>query len=365
MKKNILLISPESWRHIFVSKHHYAMELSKRGHNVYFLNPPDPDQFKRITLQKLEEQPGITVVDYPGQIKGLYLLPVFLRVFLNRRFLRKLEQAAGCRFDIIWSFENSRFFDFQFAKNCIKIYHQVDLNQRFNLRQAAGSADICFCTTDLIRNQILPYNKKVYKIHHGTTNDALEYNYSISEKNGKAIQSVYIGNLDMAFLDKELLKNLVSSFPEVCFRFIGPYNRDGETYQLLKSFTNIEWLGKRPASTIPSYLNDADVLLVLYAEKYYNDQASPHKFMEYFASGRVIVSTYTDEYKDKRHLLVMADRQKDYLPVFRKVVENIEEYNSTGLQQSRKAFAEENAYEKQVDKIEKLCRENNLDLFHA
>ncbi len=38
--KTILLISPESWGKSFVSKHHYAVELAKKGNIVYFLNPP-------------------------------------------------------------------------------------------------------------------------------------------------------------------------------------------------------------------------------------------------------------------------------------------------------------------------------------
>ncbi len=35
----ILLISTESWDGHFVSKHHYAITLTVKGHKVYFLNP--------------------------------------------------------------------------------------------------------------------------------------------------------------------------------------------------------------------------------------------------------------------------------------------------------------------------------------
>ena len=38
--KTILLISPQSWGTMFLSKHHYAIELARRGNTVYFLNPP-------------------------------------------------------------------------------------------------------------------------------------------------------------------------------------------------------------------------------------------------------------------------------------------------------------------------------------
>lgn len=364
-KKNILIISPESWSHIYVSKHHYASELNRRGHNVYFLNPPDPHKCKELFLHKPDDAESITVIDYPRQIRGLRLLPSFIRTYLNRVFLNKLERLIKCKIDVIWNFENSRFFDMQFAGKRLKIYHQVDLNQIFNLREAASSADICFCTTDLIKEQILPYNDKVYKIHHGTANDALAYKYSTKGARNEPIQAVYIGNMDMAFMDRELLKSLIYSFPDVQFRLVGPYNVDGETYQSLKSFQNIEWLGKQPATNIPSYLDAADVLLVLYSENYHKDQASPHKFMEYFASGRVIVATYTDEYKDKRRLLVMCDHQEEYLSLFGKVINDIEHFNCTEKQQERKAFAKDNSYSNQVDKILNYCKQSNLGLFYA
>ena len=57
----------------------------------------------------------------------------------------------------------------KFAGDRLKIYHQVDLNQNFHVREAAHRADICFCTTDFIKRDIIPYNDKVYKIHHGVT----------------------------------------------------------------------------------------------------------------------------------------------------------------------------------------------------
>jgi hypothetical protein len=364
-KKNILIISPESWSHIFVSKHHYSLELSKRGHNIFFLNPPDAQKFKEITVHQLTEAPNINIVDYPKQLKGLRKFPTFIRVYFNRTFLNRLERLINRDIDIVWSFENSRFFDLQFAGKRLKIYHQVDLNQTFNLRQAATSADICFCTTDLIKEQVSQYNKKVFKVHHGTPNEALKYKFANKVIPTGPIQAVYIGNLDMPFLDRDLFKNLVSSFPQVHFRLIGPYSKEGETYQILQQYRNIEWVGKQPATMVPGYLDMADVLLVLYAEKYHKDQASPHKFMEYFASGRVIVSTYTDEYKDKRELLAMSDQQEDYLELFKEVVNNIGQYNSRELQQRRKAFAEEHSYAKQVDRILNYCSQSNLEVCNA
>jgi glycosyltransferase involved in cell wall biosynthesis len=357
--KKILLISPEPWSHIFVSKHHYALELAKRSHRVYFLNPPDADHYKQLHISSSGID-NLYLVNYPGQLKGMRFLPAYLRRRLNRHFLQQLEALAGERMDIVWNFENSRFYDLDFAGDRLKIYHQVDLNQAFHLQEAAASADICFCTSDLIKNAILPFSNRVFKIHHGTSSASLDYRYSHKPKEDDQITALYIGNLDMPFLDRDLLIRIVSHFPAIRFLFVGPYKQDGTTFQACKDFPNIQWAGKVPAERVPEYLSKADVFLVLYAEPYQKDQSSPHKFMEYFASGKVIVATYTDEYKDKRELLAMSEKNEEYPALFAHVVANLPQYNNAAQQEARIAFARENSYSRQLDKINALLTAHNL-----
>jgi hypothetical protein len=38
--KTALIVSPQAWGKMFISKHHYAVELSKLGYKVFFINPP-------------------------------------------------------------------------------------------------------------------------------------------------------------------------------------------------------------------------------------------------------------------------------------------------------------------------------------
>ena len=84
--------------------------------------------------------------------------------------------------------------------------------------------------------------------------------------------------------------------------------------------------------------------------------------MEYFASGKVIVATYTDEYMDKRHLLVMTDSNEEYLTKFGEVIRDLEIYNSPEKKAERVAFARENSYPNQLEKISTILAENRLPL---
>jgi glycosyltransferase involved in cell wall biosynthesis len=298
--KNILIISPEAWGDYFVSKHHYAVELASKGNKVYFLNPPSTNFSIQFTkFDKLWE------LNYPGFPKGLRFYPSFLQKKVILARFRELERIAGVAFDIVWSFDTSVFFDFSFLPDSVlKILHIVDLNQDFQTRLAANSADICFCTTELIRRRLLPFNKNTYKIHHGVRLNNLA-NVQKPKLPGKGKKkAMYVGNLSMQYLDWGKLLAAAQAHSDVDFVFLGPDGKSNLSFaastnkekDILRMLPNAFFLPAVPADQIMGYLLASDVLLISYQEKHYADQASPHKVLEYLASGKPIVATWTEEY---------------------------------------------------------------------
>ncbi|MBL4775966.1 MAG: glycosyltransferase [Mariprofundus sp.] len=360
----ILLVSPELWSAHTVSKHHYALALARRGCKVLFLNPPN-DSLRSVDIQHAEGLQNLYVISGPKIAHGLRFYPRTFRRWLEKRWLISLEKLVHCRISVIWLFENSRFFDMRFAGKRLKIYHQVDLNQDFQIKAAAGTADICFSTTDFISKRLQSYNSCVYKIHHGVANtvDTIGLPANMADNfTSDKIHAAYLGNLDICYLDVPLLSELVKLFPEVVFHFVGSYRKDGELRQACSNVTNVIWWGRVESALIPAILEKCDILLVTYlAEEFKEQLASPHKMMEYLASGNVVVATYTDEYKDKRHLLEMVDGSRDYTNVFARVVENLDEYNSSEKQASRIEYAQQHSYDRQLDKIFTLLKKHDLD----
>ncbi len=363
-RSQILIISPEPWNGHFVSKHHYAETLAMRGQRVYFLNPPD-NTLGQIEVNETKQQ-NLWEVSAPQVAKGLRFYPQKLRNLLERRWLEKLEAIIGQKFTTVWLFENSRFYDMGFAGSRTKIYHQVDLNQNFHVKEAASSANICFCTTDIIKKKLYFSKVRVYKIHHAVA----EYSNTkmlLSIENIKKLQEhkinvMYVGNLNMAYLDVKLLSNTIEKFPYVIFHFIGACKRNEPLYESCKGYKNINWWGRVDSQMILNILSKSDVLLLAYKMEFHRDQASPHKVMEYLGSGKVTVATYTDEYKDKRHLLEMVDDSKDYLETFERVISDLSFYNSAEKQKERVTFAENNTYSKQLDTIISYLDQHNLHL---
>ena len=98
----IFIISPQPWGGFRVSKHHYAIELAKLGHEVYFIEPPtrtgNPGSIK-LTPTAV---PRITTLSYrPWFPYGLkfHCRPLF--DWLMRRQAHKIVAAIGKKPDIV------------------------------------------------------------------------------------------------------------------------------------------------------------------------------------------------------------------------------------------------------------------------
>lgn len=352
---HILIISPEPWSHVFVSKHHYAIELKRRKNEVAFLNPPG----KHWNLTQSRE--GITIIDYPGFPTGMRFFPAIIRQLIVRRTLNRIESMSNMKFEIIWSFDNSVFFDFEAIRSdVLKISHIVDLNMDFQLAKAAASADICFCTTTLILDRMSQYNSNVFKINHGYSSKPVDPSISIPGSN--QTKAVYVGNLAMAYLDWDIICRVAEKHDQIDFIFFGPddlnelqsQNVTLDSKERIKSFPNCYFPGRVDAQLIPSILTKADLLMVTYQEAHHKDQANPHKLMEYLGSGKPIVATFTAEYNDLG-LINMSNANKDWPLLFDEVVHNLDKENIENVN-ARIRFAAQNTYQMQVDRIEEKIR---------
>ncbi len=355
--KTILLVSPEPWDHIFVSKHHYAVHLARRGSRVFFLNPPTGYESIRST-----DYGNVFSITYSGFPSGLRYYPSILqRVFIKRKFL-ELQRLCDVVFDVVWSFDNSVFFDFSaLPSEILKISHIVDLNQDFQTRRAASTADFCFCTTELIKKRLLKFNSHVFKINHGFNSPSSDAYVQLPGKS--KIKALYSGNLAMPFIDWVLIHNIVKANLNVDFVFVGPdmdvlvedvqQNRaKKDTYAL----TNSYFIGKVESKELLRYLVAANILLVAYQEKYHMDQSNPHKMMEYLGAGRIVVATHTAEFRElhSKQLILMSNKNAELPSLFKKAVEEIELWNCDEKRELRVSFAMDNTYEKNIEKIEAI-----------
>jgi glycosyltransferase involved in cell wall biosynthesis len=359
--KTILIISPESWNHIFVSKHHYATHLGVLGNRVFFLNPPAEKFEVSETGFK-----NVRSVTYPGFLPGLRFLPSFVQKYFIRKRFQQIQNLCSAKFDVVWSFDNSVFFDFSsLPDEVVTISHIVDLNQNFQTEKAAASADFCLCTTEYVLDRLKQYNPRVFKINHGF-NSIQSFSQEVKLPGTAKIKALYSGNLAMPFIDWQLIETLVNRNQTIDFVFVGP-NADAplashdqsQARNKMRQSGNCFFIGSKPASELVGYLKAADVLLVAYQEKHHIDQANPHKMMEYLGSGKMVIATFTSEYRQvaEAGLIIMTDSNQDFPRVFEKAISEVDIWNAEGKTNARVAFALENSYYKHIERIESHLNE--------
>lgn len=351
--KTILLVSPEPWGHIFVSKHHYAVHLGKRGNKVFFLNPPS--KTNSITATDYE---NVFSVNYKGFPKGMRFFPKFLQGFFVNIKFQQLQKRYGVRFDIIWSFDNSVFYDFsKLPDSVLKISHIVDLNQNFQFKKASSTSTINLSNTRTVLSKQLKNNAKSYFINHGFTQWINENSYLNPGPVSGKIKVGYAGNLDIAYLDWQLLNELVSKHKDTCDFFFAGKLQDENRIAWFKSNLNVQYLGTLPAYKLHSFYSQMDMLLICYQADLYCEQLeNTHKMMEYLGAGSVVVATKTLEYTNLAtdSLIAMTNKNNEFIELFDHVLHNLNTWNSVDKKTLRINFALENTYDKQIERIEKI-----------
>jgi len=356
--KSILIISPEYWGGNYISKHHYAIKLAERGNRVYFLNP----SFDKNEIVKINER--VLVVNYKPVFKGLRFLGKFLSSLFTRWELLRLEKQLNIQFDILWNFDSSRFFSLSLLpKRILKIYHNVDLTENFQRRLGASSSDVCLAPNDYIAQALKKYNVNSFKIRHGySCQDSpapVELGVAVKEK----VKIGYIGNLSSRYIDWKLLNEMTKEFNHVAFVFIGPVGKSNISRSekldeyLIKTqeLSNAYFIGSKPSSQIQALLLNFDIQLICYrADEFKEELASNHKLMEYLGSGKVVVSTFTEEFQEFPELIVMSQKNKELPHLLANVLSNLQHYNSLELINKRIQLALDNTYSRQIDRIESI-----------
>ncbi len=354
--KNILIISSESWDHLFVSKHHYAVHLTKRGNRVFFLNPPTK---KNKCVES--EYKNLMLVQYTGFIKGLRFFPYLFQKRIIKSKFQEIQKLCQTAFDVVWSFDNSVFFDFSaLSKDVFCISHIVDLNQDFEFERSSSTADLCLASSQYILSKQKKYNNYSYFIGHGF-NEEQSMRSSIELRGANRINAVYAGNLDIRYLDWDLIKQLIFDFPEVDFHFMGQWNAKNGFEDILRG-PNFFYYGIIPANELNDIYMKADILLLLYNYMEFSEQlANPHKMMEYLGSGKMVVATWTDEYTDLHHkgIIKMAKNLKDFISNFKLVASETNLWNDLKSITPRVSYAQSNSYDAQITKVEDFISKIN------
>jgi hypothetical protein len=361
---------------MFVSKHHYAIELARRGNTVYFLDPPEQgssDLAEPVKVTPLPDAKDLYLVRhklwFPYNLK-FHALPLFHAGM--RRHLKKLLRTIGGPIDIIWSFDLGNLYPLTFFTGVPrKIFHPVDEPLNPAAIDSAKGADVIFSVTQEILQKYSAMPASRHLINHGLAGYFLEPAKPVRPE-GDAVRVGLSGNFLRGDVDRETLLTIIRENPEVVFECWGSYtmaqsNIAGSDDEPTRAFIaelqqrlNVVMHGAVPAQTLAASLRRMDAFLICYdITKDQSGGTNYHKIMEYLSTGKVIVSNNVTTYKDRAELLQMTtqrDNNRELPALFKKVIADLPHYNNPSVQRQRISHAADNTYAAQIARIEKLLK---------
>ena len=372
--KNILIISPDRWRKLHVSKHHYAIELEKRNNEIYFLNPMEPG-VPSFEISQVDENKKLYSVDFNFTIRGERFYPSFLLRAIEYIQIKVFLAFLKKKIDIVWCFSDFSIKSLDYINAKIVIFHPVDMMLSGGFQQAKH-ADILLSVAENILSKYEYLKKPAYIVNHGLADSykslaisSLEKSIDIIYKSNKPAKVGYVGNLLRMDIDHATFLKVITQLPTVEFNLWGPYDYQvvGLEYDMkenvmefikdLKALDNVKMHGLVDSSELANLIQDMDAFFICYdAEKEINQCSNNHKIIEYFSTGKCVVSNYISHYDKKRDLVMMpASHNNETLPdLMEMVTKNLEEYNTKNLMKNRIEFALDNTYQKNVDRIDSL-----------
>ncbi|MFM7851883.1 MAG: hypothetical protein ACKO96_08190 [Flammeovirgaceae bacterium] len=373
--KTILIISPQAWGKMFVSKHHYAVELAKRGNTVYFLNPPDQQGFVIfkgfIVISPSGIQPNLYLINhrlfFPYSLKFHW---ISLFHFFMKYHVKEILKKIGPRVDIVWSFDLGNIYPFSFfPHNTFKIFHPVDEPLNQTALDSGVGADVVFSVTKEILEKYQSISVTKSFINHGVSDDFL--NQPERLKDEKEIKVGYTGNLLRRDIDRKTLLTIIAENPHVTFEFWGSIDNSsnlgatldtGSTQFIdaLRNFKNAILHGEVRSEDLANRIQFMDAFLICYDIQLDQSKGTNyHKIMEFLSTGKIVISNNVSVYKDQPHLVRMPlsrSNNNELTAIFKQTINEIELVNSASNRQLRKDFARDNSYKRQVDRIESVIK---------
>ncbi len=350
--KRILILSPEPWNGLHMSKHHVSQALVARGARVVFLDPP----VKRAKGIALEEVQGVTVARYEHYFRGVNRMPKAINQWYYKQLIGRIAERTGGPFDILWCFDTSRMQWFPEGVG-YKLLYLADYDILYLGQGLIPTADLVLTTCQVVADEVAPKTRaRTINIGHALDRRWFEGIAQLADRPSRMPRNVvFAGQLAIRYNDLDGFLAIASQHPELQFTFIGPYdpNFPDPAFNKLRSLKNVVFTGLISKDALVPAVRAADILLFGFRSgQFARERANPHKVLEYLSSGNVIVGSYTLEYKDRPDLFNMAPQGGDLAAAFDHALQHYAELDSPLARSKRIDSVRDRSMEQLIERIE-------------
>jgi len=385
--RDIIITGLQSWDiEIGSNCKNIALEFSKNNRVIY-VNPPMDriTAFRRRKVSARKFENNLKRVNenlwiyYPTcTIESISRLPInFLFDILNKRNNRAFAKDIKKAIDILGfrnfiHFCDSDMFRSFYLKDLLKpsvyIYYTRDNLLAVDYWKHQGNrieplhmkkADLVVANSTYLSKLASIHNHNSRFVGQGCDLSAFksENVKAIPEDIAQIPKPIigYIGALKTLRLDINAIEYIAESKPDWSIVLVGPEDEEFKASKL-HSKGNVWFLGSKDEKELPNYLNAFDVAINPQIVNEVTRGNYPRKIDEYLAMGKPVVVTQTEAMSYFNDYVSLAKNNIDW-------VENIEkelDRDNIELQKSRKIFAGEHTWEKNVGEIYKYITKTEI-----
>jgi len=368
-----------------------AREFS-RTRRVFYINNPftfrdsitnDPQiemvlpkvEAGKITFQTDEDSPNLTSITPPYSYPINFLPKSILYNKIaqqNSKIIYDTVQQTIDRFEIKkYVFINcfnpfyapvlpNKFNPILNIYQCVDDISQEDYIARHGIRleeEAVRKADLTLVTSQELYRLKTPYSKNVQILNNAVDNTnfsrAIKEDFprptEIADIKRKIIG--FIGNLDEARIDYQLIKAIAVGHPDKQLVLVGPLNNNQYKTLGLDKMDNITFTGPKEMEELPAFLKYFDVCIIPFAKNLLTKSIYPLKINEYLAAGKSVVSTnFSPDIASFKDFIHLANSSSDFVNLIDWAISD----NSADKIIARTKKAATNTWETRISEFEKL-----------
>jgi glycosyltransferase involved in cell wall biosynthesis len=269
--------------------------------------------------------------------------------------------------DVVWCFDFNTFSDLRIFGAQTNIYHPVDPVSAGSHVEVGRTADIILSVSKEILESFASLPVPRFVIDHGLAPPFARHaaNPPSGVRRAGPLRVGYAGNLARPPLNRPVVTRMVAGNPDAEFHFWGPskvldyvpdeFRREVQTFMdFLAAAPNVTLHGSVSSERLAEEFQQMDCFIMSYRRHpTESDLSNSHKILEYFSTGKVVVSTPIARYAHLGDLVVSGttDDDSDLPDILLQTLARLDEVNSESRMTARRELALENTYARQVDRI--------------
>ena len=218
-------------------------------------------------------------------------------------------------------------------------------------------ADVVVTNSEYYASYCQQYNSASYYIGQGCNtkvfNGNIEYEIPADMRNISYRVIGYTGTLDAARLDENIIAAIAEKYTNANIVLVGPEYVNFENTSLRK-FSNVHFLGRKPVSELPAYINAFDVCINPQIKNEITKGNYPLKIDEYLAMGKPVVATKTEAMRMFEPYTYLSDSPSEFVSLIEKALVE----DNVLLKNERKAFAGSHTWEKCLEELSRVINKH-------